>query len=78
MDGNGIQNEYWVTQQNDYFIAKSQPYALAHCSRELQNLEANEQNVRELSLSLSLTHTQLTKVLNLMRGGGPDNSPDHI
>jgi hypothetical protein len=23
-DGNGIQNEYWVTQQNDYFIAKSQ------------------------------------------------------
>lgn len=55
---NGIQNEYWVTQQNDYFIAKSQPYALAHCSRELQNLEAHEQNVRELSLPLSVTHTQ--------------------
>lgn len=74
-DGNGIQNEYWVTQQNDYFIAKSQPYALAHCSRELQNLEAHEQNVRELSLSQ--TH-RAYKSTNLMRGGGPVNSPDHI
>jgi hypothetical protein len=45
------------TQQNDYFIAKSQPYALAHCSRELQNLEAHEQNVRS-TLSLSITHTE--------------------
>jgi hypothetical protein len=54
---------FWVKQQNDYFIAKSQPYALAHCSRELQNLEAHEQNVRELSVSLSHTHTQLTRVL---------------
>lgn len=74
-DGNGIQNEYWVTQQNDYFIAKSQLYALAHCSRELQNLEAHEQNVRELSLSQ--TH-RAYKSTNLMRGGGPVNSPDHI
>jgi hypothetical protein len=48
-------NEHWVTQQNDYFIAKSQPYALAHCSRELQNLEPHGQNVHELSLSLSLS-----------------------